>query len=130
MYKELQDNKHPAFKEFKLSVPDAQRIVKLLNGPEKFYLRVSALQIGNIAFIGFQGEPFTEIGLKVKESSKMAMTFCSCITNGKQGYFPTAAAFAEKGYERSISPFAHDVAEKLVEGALEIIDEMELICEE
>ena len=126
LYAELKDSKNPVFKQFKLSVPDAQRIVKLLNGPDKFYLRVSAIQLGNIAFIGFQGEPFTEIGLKVKEGSKMAMTICSCITNGKQGYFPTAAAFAEKGYERSISPFSHDVADKLIEAALELIDGMDL----
>ena len=67
---------------------------------------------------------------KVKENSKMAMTFCSCITNGGQGYFPTAAAFAEKGYERSTSPFAHDVAQKLIDAALELIDGMELQNEE
>ncbi len=129
LYAEIKDNKDPIFKQFKLTVPDAQRIVKLLNGPDKFYLQVSAFQLGNIAFIGFQGEPFTEIGLKVKEASKMPMTICSCITNGKQGYFPTAAAFAEKGYERSISPFAHDVAEKLIDAALELIDEMEVLPE-
>ena len=130
LYNECQDSKDPRFKNYKLSLPDAQRIIKLLNGPEAFYLLVSAFQIGNVAFIGFQGEPFTEIGLKVKEGSKMSMTICSCITNGKQGYFPTAAAFAEKGYERSISPFAHDVAQKLTDAALELISEMEILPEE
>lgn len=130
LYAQCQDSKDPRFKNYKLSLPDAQRICKLLNGPKAFYLQVSAFQLGNIAFIGFQGEPFTEIGLKVKEASKMPMTICTCITNGKQGYFPTAAAFAEKGYERSISPFAHDVAQKLIDGALELIDEMDLISSE
>ena len=129
LYEECQDSKDPRFKNYKLSLPEAQRICKLLNGPDRFYLLVSAFQLGNVAFVGFQGEPFTEIGLKVKEASKMPMTICSCITNGKQGYFPTAAAFAEKGYERSISPFAHDVAQKLIDGALELIDEMELLSE-
>lgn len=126
LYAECQDSKDPRFKNYKLSLPEAQRICKLLNGPDTFYLQVSAFQLGNVAFVGFQGEPFTEIGLKVKEASKMPMTICSCITNAKQGYFPTAAAFAEKGYERSISPFAHDVAQKLIDAALELIDEMEL----
>ncbi|MBQ3074539.1 MAG: hypothetical protein IJC26_00590 [Clostridia bacterium] len=130
LYLECQDNSNPVFKKYKLNVPEALRIVRLLNGPDKFFLQVSALQIGNIAFVGFPGEPFTEIGLKVKEASKMDMTVCSCITNGGQGYFPTAAAFAEKGYERSTSPFAHDVAQKLIDAALELIDEMDLITEE
>ena len=126
LYKKYQDNAHPVFKNYKLNVPEALRIVRLLSGPEAFYLQVSALQLGNIAFIGFPGEPFTEIGLKVKEASKMAMTVCSCITNGGQGYFPTAAAFAENGYERSTSPFAHDVAQKLIDAALDLIGDMEL----
>jgi len=130
LYSECQNSKDPRFKNYKLPVPDAQRIVKLLNGPDAFYLQVSAFQLGNVAFVGFQGEPFTEIGLKVKEGSKMPMTVCSCITNGKQGYFPTAKAFSEKGYERSISPFAHDVADKLINAALELIDEMEILPEE
>jgi len=130
IYAKCQDSSNPEFKKFKLNVPEALRIVRLLNGPDAFYLQVSALQLGNIAFIGFPGEPFTEIGLKVKEGSKMAMTVCSCITNGGQGYFPTASAFAEKGYERSTSPFAHDVAQKLIDAALELIGEMELESEE
>lgn len=130
IYAKCQDASNPEFKRFKLNVPEALRIVRLLNGPEAFYLQVSALQLGNIAFVGFPGEPFTEIGLKVKEASKMAMTVCSCITNGGQGYFPTAAAFAEKGYERSTSPFAHDVAQKLIDAALELVDAMELQQEE
>ena len=54
------------------------------------------------------------------------MTICTCVTNGGCGYFPTASAFAEKGYERSTSPFAHNVAELLVNGALDLIEEMEV----
>ena len=90
----------------------------------------TAICLGGFGFVGFPGEPFTEIGLKVKEASKMEMTICSCITNGGQGYFPTASAFAEKGYERSTSPFAHDVAQKMIDAALELIDGMELQTEE
>ncbi len=127
IYAKCQDSSNPEFKKYKLNVPEALRIVRLLDGPKSFFLQVSALQIGNIAFVGFPGEPFTEIGLKVKEGSKMTMTVCSCITNGGQGYFPTAAAFAEKGYERSTSSYAHDVAQKLIDAALELIDGMEVI---
>lgn len=129
LYKQYQDNAHPIFKNYKLNVPEALRIVRLLDGPEAFYLQVSALQIGNIAFVGFPGEPFTEIGLKVKENSKMAMTVCSCLTNGGQGYFPTASAFAENGYERSTSSYAHDVAQKLIDAGCELIEAMEMIEE-
>lgn len=126
IYQKCLDSSNPEFQKFKLNVPEALRIVSLLDGPDAFYLQMTALQIGNIAFIGFPGEPFSEVGIKIKKASKMPMTICSCITNGAQGYFPTASAFAEKGYERSASPFAHDVEQKLIDAALELIENMEL----
>ena len=35
---------------------------------------------------------------------------------GSLGYFPTASAFAEGGYEAKSSPFAPSVAERIVAG--------------
>ena len=130
LYHEIGTSSDPVFKQYKLNVPEALRIVRNLSRPEFFELQISSVQLGNIAFIGLQGEPFVEIGRRIKESSKMDMTICTCVTNGGQGYFPTAAAFAEKGYERSTSPFAHDVADILVEGALDLINDMEMIVSE
>lgn len=117
----------PELKEYKLNVPEAFRIVANLKRPEFFNLRLYALQIGNIAFVGFPGEPFTQIGRAVKEHSNMDMTIVTCITNGGEGYFPDAAAFAEAGYERSASPFASNCAEVLITAANEMIDEMKKI---
>lgn len=59
---------------FKLNVPEALRILANLDRPEFFDLRVHALQIGNVAFVGFPGEIFTSIGTRVKADSKMPMT--------------------------------------------------------
>jgi len=130
LYRELQTSSDPVFKQFKLNVPEALRIVRNLSNPEFFELQISSIQLGNIAFIGLQGEPFVEIGRQIKEKSKMDMTICTCVTNGGQGYFPTASAFAEKGYERSTSPFAHNVAELLIDGALDLINDMEVLAPE
>ncbi len=128
LYQQIPNNSDPVFKQFKLNVPEALRIVRNMKGPKFFELTITALQLGNIAFIGFPGEPFTEIGRQVKAQSKMDLTVCTCCTNGGEGYFPTKNAFAEKGYERSTSPFAHDVADVLIEGATQLIDDMELIA--
>lgn len=124
IYKEVKTNADPIFKKFKLNVPEALRIVKNMNGPKTFRLQISALQIGNIALIGFPGEPFMEIGRQVKAASSMDVTICTCCTNGGNGYYPTATAFAEKGYERSASPYAHNVAELLINGAKDLLGEM------
>lgn len=120
-------NKAPELKEYKLNVPEALRIIANLSRPEFFNLRVHALQIGNIAFVGFPGEPFTQIGRAVKEYSKMDMTFVTACTNGGEGYFPDAAAFAEAGYERSASPFASNCADILIETGNALTDSMEKI---
>ena len=126
IYKELGTSKDPIFDKYKLSVPAARRICRLVDGNlTSFDLRVSALRIGELAFVGFSGEPFCEIGLDVKAASPYRMTVCTCITNGSQGYFPTATAFAEeKGYERSTSLFAHDVAKRLTDGALALLNDL------
>src|SRR5206468_12462108 len=45
------------------------------------------------------GETFTELGLSVKERSPGRPTLYAGYTNGAVGYFPTAAAYDEGGYE-------------------------------
>lgn len=112
---------------FKLNVPEALRILANLDRPEFFNLRVHALQIGNVAFVGFPGEIFTSIGMAVKENSNMPMTIVTACTNGHEGYYPDKAAFAEAGYERSNSPFAHDCAEILINAGNELTGKMEMI---
>ena len=120
-------NKAPELKDFKLNVPEALRILANLKRPEFFNLRVHGLQIGNVAFIGYPGEPFTQIGRAVKEHSKMDMTFVTACTNGGEGYYPDEAAFAEAGYERSASPFASNCAEIMIGAGNAMTDAMEKI---
>jgi neutral ceramidase len=74
------------------------RVVEL-GGPEYVDLEIHAMRIGEIAFVGIPGELFVEIGLAIKASSPFAMTLVSGYTNGIYFYIPTAAAFAQGGYE-------------------------------
>ena len=71
----------------------------------------------------------------MKENSLKNKHIVFVVGNYKNGGVPMHAtnlanAFAEKGYERSTSPFAHDVADILVEGALDLINNMEMIVPE
>lgn len=60
---------------------------------------VQAIRIGDIAIVGFPGEPFLEIGLAVKQFSPAALTMVAGYANDPIGYVPTDEAFDEGGYE-------------------------------
>jgi hypothetical protein len=60
---------------------------------------VQALRIGRVGIVGLPGEPFTELGLLVKERSPAAFTICCGYTNDNIGYFPTAEEHAHGGME-------------------------------
>ena len=64
---------------------------------------VHAVRIGDGAIVTAPGEPFTELGLAVKERSPGRPTLYAGYTNGAVGYFPTAAAYDEGGYEPAYS---------------------------
>ena len=111
-------NKYPG-----LHYREALRILANLARPEFFNLRISGIRLGDIAFIGIPGEPFSSIGQDIVAQSTMPMTLVTAITNGYEGYYPDAVAFAEPGYsyEKSTSPFAPDCAQKLIDGAVQVL---------
>jgi hypothetical protein len=103
-------------------VAEAARIMRLKDGPASFEMPVSMIAIGDsVAVCGFPGEPFTDIGLRVKAGSPFAMTICACLAGGSYGYFPTASAYAEGGYEARSSIFGPSVADNLVSAALSLL---------
>ncbi|UCH35708.1 MAG: hypothetical protein JSV65_04985 [Armatimonadota bacterium] len=60
---------------------------------------VQAVRIGDAALVGLPGEPFVELGLRLKKSSPFAHTYIAGLANGCEGYIPTRGAFDEGGYE-------------------------------
>jgi len=85
--------------ELTIAVAEAYRIVELSNGPKSFFFTLSALSVGNVAFLGLPGECFTEIGRRIEAESVFDTTFVCCLTNGGETYFPTSSAYDEGGYE-------------------------------
>lgn len=126
LYMRLGDRSAPEVKEITqkhgISVTRAARIVKNAKGIDHFDIPVYGLRLGKIVFIGFPGEPFTEIGIEVKKHSSADFTVCSCCTNGAYGYFPTKEAFDAQGYERDSSRFSPNVAKALETTALTLIE--------
>jgi hypothetical protein len=119
----------PELKAFKMDKSEALRIIANLSRPEFFEIRLHALQIGNVAFVGIPGEPFSSIGMAIAKESKMDMTVVTACTNGSEGYYPDRDAFDELGYESKVSPFASNCGQLLIDGSLEMINKMEK-CEQ
>ena len=89
------------YKEMELTtvVAEAERILRLQNGPQSFDFYISAVKIGDLVFAGIGGEPFTEIGNRICEGSPFKETVLCCLTNTEGGYIPNRAAYEEGGYE-------------------------------
>lgn len=108
-------------------VAEATRIVLLKDGPESFDFRLTAIGFGDIAFTGFPGEPFVEIGRRVEADSPFKVTHTCCLANGAGGYFPTKSAYDEGGYEARSSRLKKGVDDILVTGAVELLNEIKNI---
>ena len=102
----------------------AVRIELLKDLPDYRDLRVSALRVGDVLFGGYPGEPFTEMGVRFKESSDFALTMAGCIVNGYEGYYPVASAFDEGAYEALSSRFVKGTAEKLIDALVALGKEL------
>ena len=100
----------------------SNRIVSLMNEPDERQIVLSAVRVGDVAFAGFPGEPFTDMGRGVKKSSKFTLTIPSCCTNGYEAYYPTQDAYEEGSYEGMTARFVRGTAEQLTEESAELIN--------
>ena len=100
----------------------ASRILKLRTAPMYQPVVVTALGLGDIAFVGIGGEPFTQYTYTINEMAKGKTVFCSSNTNGYAGYFPHARAFKEGGYEASSSLFTPELEGQLLGAVVELFE--------
>lgn len=103
-------------------IAKATRIERMQELPDDKELVVTALTVGDVAFAGFPGEPFTDIGRGIKNNSKFTLTMPACCANGYEGYYPMQSAFDEGGYEALTSRYVVGTAEKLIETSTEIVN--------
>lgn len=96
-------------------VADAARKIRLEHGPEFFTMDLSGVAIGVVVMVGVPAEPFTGVGLGLKDTEEWDLVLPTCLTNGSRGYFPMKECFDEGGYESVSSSFAPGVAERVIE---------------
>lgn len=70
-------------------------------------MRINTVRLGELAFVTFGAETFTEIGMKVKAASPASHTIFTSVTDGCISYLHTEAAHAEGGYEVDVAPLAY-----------------------
>ena len=80
--------------------------------------------VGDIAFIGIPDEPFTGIGIELKNTEGWKMVLPCCCTNGYEGYFPMKEAYDEGGYETGSSDFKAGVAEIIIEEGKKLLNSL------
>lgn len=82
---------------------------------------VSAVSVGGLAFLGIAGEPFCEIGIEIRKQSPYPVTFVCCKTNGSEGYYPTAEAYDQDGYEPRNTRFPKGIGEYLQDEGIDLL---------
>ena len=73
---------------------------------------------------GIPGEPFTDIGVAIKDTEGFDMIMPCGLTNGYMGYFPMQSAFDEGGYEARSSSYKAGVAEGVIAGCKALLEEL------
>ncbi len=105
-------------------VAEAMRMCRLENGPEYFDMPLIGIRFGKVAFVGIPGEPFTDIGVAVKDTEGFDMIMPCALTNGSMGYLPMQSAFDEGGYEARSSSYKAGVAEGVIAGCKALLEEL------
>jgi hypothetical protein len=103
---------------------DAARKIRLEHGPEFFPMNLNAIKIGDVAFMGIPGEPFTGIGMGLKEAKGYKMVCPTCLTNGSRGYFPMKDSYDEGGYESRSSNYKAGIAETIIAEGTKILENL------
>jgi hypothetical protein len=95
------------------------------NDPPAIPVNIIAARIGDVAFVGFNVEMLTEVGMAIKAGSPFKYTFVITHCNGYSGYLPPAHLYKEGGYEVNSSPFEIGSAEIVVKRALRMLYDLE-----
>lgn len=98
---------------------------------DAFKLEQNAIRLGDIAFVGFPYELFSEIGMRIDDYTKDLSVLSLSNTNGSLGYFPTQDQLCRGGYEikmfkfNDVQSLTDDADFHLVTETLETIKKLE-----
>ena len=98
---------------------------RLCGGRSSLDTTLHGIRVDDVALVGFPGEPFSEIGVRVRDASPFEFTHMAGYTNGVTGYVPTAEEFARGGYEPEwATAFTSEAASVLEGEACDLISDL------
>lgn len=103
---------------------ETRRISNLRALPLYHPVVITVLSLGELALVGFGGEPFTDYANRARAALPHKFTVAACCANGYAGYLPTGLAFQQGGYEAKNSPFVPELEELVMGKTLEILKEL------
>lgn len=89
--------------------------------PESLDLPLTAIAIGDVAWVHLPVEPFASFGARIVAASPFAVTRVVGYANGYAGYLADAAAHASASYEALSSFFPADAVEPFVGAATDLL---------
>ena len=101
---------------------ECERIVKLRERGLIFQcVPVSVIGFGDLALVGYGGEPFMHYADGARAAAPNKHVICACCANGYEDYLPTDSAFDEGGYEATSTPFTKGLERDCVAAAAEML---------
>ena len=98
-----------------------RRVAEMRTDPVWRSVPVSAIAVGDLAFVGFGGEPFSHYAEAIREGAPDKLVITVTCANGFEGYLPTEDAFREGGYEATASAFTPDLESQCVSAAIALL---------
>jgi hypothetical protein len=120
----LEDYYAKRIKAHAQEIAAARRVVNIRNIPVFRTVPVSAMKVGDIAFVGFGGEAFTEYANRTRASQPDKYVISITCCNGYQGYLPTRSAYEDGGYESGSSAFSTTLEEEVVGEAIDMLNKL------
>ena len=101
-----------------------RRVVEMRTDPIWRSVPVSAIAVGDLAFVGLGGEPFSHYAEAIREGAPDKLVISLTCANGFEGYLPTETAFREGGYEATASAFTPDLESQCVDAAVGLLKKL------
>jgi hypothetical protein len=85
---------------------------------------IGAVSFGDVGFACAPYEMFDTNGTFIKENSPFPVTFVAECANGGNGYFPSALAWENGGYEVDTCRYVKGTAEELADGFVSMLTDL------
>ena len=120
---EALDNALPAKTGEIKSIADKLTVTKKNNGGTD-QMPLSAISIGDVAFVAAPIEMFDTNGMEIKAASEFDMTFVCGYANGRYGYMPSNFAFPHGDYEVQQCKYVQGTGEQIANQLIDFLKQL------